>query len=149
MTMPAISVVIPALNEADCLPRLLDALAGEDGPTEIIIVDGGSTDGTVALAAARGHLVLPGATGRGQQLALGARRARGGILLFLHADTTFPAGGLARIVRELEVSPHAVGGNFRVIFDGQDGIQPLAHPVLCLDKAARYLLWRLRGVRAA
>lgn len=116
-----ISIIIPTLNEIEFLPALLDALAKEDAPAEVIIVDGGSTDGTVELAAAKGHTALRCAPGRGRQLALGAQRARGDVLLFLHADTTFPAGGLKRIESVLRESPEAVGGNFRLVFDGQDG----------------------------
>ncbi len=118
---PLISVIIPTLNEAAHLPGLLDALAGEDVPAEIIVVDGGSSDGTHAGAAARGLTVLGTRPGRGQQLALGAQRASGEVFLFLHADTTFPAGGLRQILRALDDAPQAVGGNFRLVFDGDDG----------------------------
>ena len=118
---PHISIIIPTLNEAEFLPPLLAALAHEDVPAEVIVVDGGSTDGTAELAAARGCTVLRAAPGRGPQLAFGAQGARGDILLFLHADTTFPAGGLRRIVEGLQGSPDAVGGNFRLVFDGRDG----------------------------
>lgn len=121
ISAPMISIIIPTLNEAEFLPPLLEALDQEDFPAEVIVVDGGSFDGTVELAAARGATVLRVDPGRGRQLAFGAQRARGGILLFLHADTTFPAGGLRRIVEVLKGSPDAVGGNFRLVFDGLDG----------------------------
>ncbi len=118
---PPISVVIPTLNEAAHLPALLDALAREDVAAEIIVVDGGSSDGTRAAAAARGLAVLGTEPGRGQQLALGAARANAEVLLFLHADTTFPPGGLRQVLRALDGAPDAVGGNFRLVFDGDDG----------------------------
>ncbi len=113
-----ISVVIPTLNEAEHLGRLLRVLQAERGPAEIVVADGGSRDRTVALARARGARVVRSATGRGQQLCAGARAASGGALLFLHADAGFPAGGLKRIREVLAASPGIVGGNFRVVWDG-------------------------------
>jgi len=115
--MPGLSVVIPTLNEAVALPRLLAALAAEPAD-EVIVADGGSSDGTAALASAAGVRVLVGPPGRGRQLAAGAAAARGDIVLFLHADTIFPAGGLAAIRAALDRDPALVGGNFRLLFDG-------------------------------
>ena len=113
-----ISIVVPTLNEARNLPRLLAELAGEVPAHEVIVVDGGSDDGTDALARRAGVRLLPSAPGRGQQLAAGAAAARGEILLFLHADSRFPAGGLARIREALAARPTCPGGNFRLVFDG-------------------------------
>ncbi len=113
-----ISIVIPVLNEAKRLPRLLSRLVQEPGAHEVIVVDGGSGDGTETIARHAGAKVLRSAPGRGQQLAAGAAAARGETLLFLHADTNFPAGGLARIERILASEPRCPGGNFRLIFDG-------------------------------
>lgn len=116
-----ISVVIPTLNEAARLPPLLDALAREETLHEVIVVDGGSTDSTAAIAEARGVQVVQAPPGRGQQLHEGAGHASGDVLLFLHADTVFPAGGLAAIAMALTEEPRAPGGNFRLLFDGGDG----------------------------
>ncbi len=113
-----ISVVIPTLDEADNLGRLLRVLDNEEGVAEIVVADGGSSDRTVAVARARGAKVVHAAPGRGQQLCAGARAAAGDVLLFLHADSRFPAGGLRRIRDVLAASPNAVGGNFRVVWDG-------------------------------
>lgn len=114
-----ISVIIPTLNEAGRLGGLLSGLAAQAGGHQIIVADGGSTDGTVGIARRFGVELAPPAGGRGAQLCSGARLARGEILLFLHADTLFPADGLALIGRVLAQTPEIVGGNFRVLFDGQ------------------------------
>jgi rSAM/selenodomain-associated transferase 2 len=79
-----VSVIIPALNAAQQLPKTLASCAGA---REIIIVDGGSCDETVAKAAQSGARVLISPRGRGIQLQRGALQARGQWLLFLHADT--------------------------------------------------------------
>ncbi|MDP6709695.1 MAG: glycosyltransferase family 2 protein, partial [Alphaproteobacteria bacterium] len=117
----SISVVIPALNEAEGLPGLLAALARQPLLQEIIVVDGGSRDATPALARAGGAVVLETAAGRGRQLRCGGAAARGEVILFLHADSTFPETGLQRIAQRLAAGPELVGGNFRIVFDGEDG----------------------------
>ena len=122
-----ISIIIPTLNEARRLPAVLDALGRQGiahekgGAHEVVVADGGSDDGTIAVAGAHGARVVVCRRGRGAQLAAGAALARGEVLLFLHADSVFPEGGLAAIERTLAVSPRIVGGNFRVVFDGDDG----------------------------
>jgi rSAM/selenodomain-associated transferase 2 len=115
-----ISIVIPTLNEARRLPPVLDALGRQGTACEVIVADGGSDDATVGVARAHGARVVVGRRGRGAQLAAGASLAQGEVVLFLHADSVFPEGGLARIERILAVSPRIVGGNFRVVFDGDD-----------------------------
>lgn len=115
---PMISVIIPTLDEAANLPRLLETLARESTPHETIVVDGGSRDGTLALARGGADRVVESAPGRGRQLTAGASLARGETLLFLHADCELPAGGLAAIAAALASRPDLVGGNFRLIFPG-------------------------------
>lgn len=86
--MPQLSVVIPALNEADSLPALLAALAAQRGVAlETIVADGGSEDGTPRVAAAHGARVVPAPRGRAAQMNAGAAAANGEWLLFLHADS--------------------------------------------------------------
>lgn len=88
--MPLISVVIPTLNAAAALPFCLAALrlAERVGmPLEILIADGGSSDGTVALAKQSGVWTVTAEKGRGRQVRAGGQAARGDWLLFLHADT--------------------------------------------------------------
>jgi rSAM/selenodomain-associated transferase 2 len=112
-----VSIVIPTLNEADRLPQLLAVLASESDLREIIVADGGSDDGTQLVALQLGAKVISTEPGRGRALREGAAAANGDILLFLHADSIFPAGGLAAVLRALHRDQRVVGGNFRVVFD--------------------------------
>ncbi len=115
-----ISVIIPTLNEARHLPGLLAVLAGETVPHEVIVVDGGSADGTGDIARGAGARLIAAPRGRGAQLAAGAAAAGGGVLFFLHADSRLPAGALAAISCALTRHPAVIGGNFRLLFDGDD-----------------------------
>jgi rSAM/selenodomain-associated transferase 2 len=115
---PAVSVIVPALNESSALGPTLDALAKVRGAVEVMVVDGGSTDGTPELARARGVRVLASERGRGVQLHAGARAAVAQVLWFVHADTLVPADAADRIQAAL-ADPTAVGGYFRLRFDGK------------------------------
>jgi len=81
-----VSVVIPTLNAADTLAGLVEQLGDTAIVKEIVIVDGGSSDDTAAIARTAGARVIAAARGRGNQLAAGAGAATGDWLLFLHAD---------------------------------------------------------------
>lgn len=102
-----LSVIIPVLNEATQIAEVLTALEPlRIRGCEIIIVDGGSHDGTSGLAQPFADLVLAAPRGRGAQMNVGAAAARGEVLMFLHADTRLPdnadlliAEGLARTRR--------------------------------------------------
>jgi len=89
MPVPAISIIIPVLNDSQSLEQLLEFLRAivDSAHTEIIVVDGGSADQSVEVASAYGVRVLRSATGRGLQLSAGYRAAQGSYLWFLHADT--------------------------------------------------------------
>lgn len=117
----ALSVIIPTYNEADSLPALLAQIRAQGDKAEIVVVDGGSADGTAAVAQRLGARVLDSPAGRGRQLALGASAASGAILLFLHTDSRLPPGAFQRIRATMAADPAIVGGNFRLLFDGDDG----------------------------
>ena len=115
---PPLSVVIPTLDEAADIGRIVAELHAQDAPCEIVVADGGSADGTAEAARAAGATVISAPRGRGQQLRAGAAAAEGAVLLFLHADSRLGSGALSALLRGLEESPAAVGGNFRILFDG-------------------------------
>ncbi|RMG57970.1 MAG: glycosyltransferase [Gammaproteobacteria bacterium] len=113
---PGVSVVIPARNEAACLPALLaDLQAQQPPPREIIVVDGGSTDDTPDLARRGGARVLESPPGRARQMNAGAAAASGEVLWFLHADTRLPAEAMQRLLAALS-SHH--WGRFSVRLSG-------------------------------
>ncbi len=107
-----ISVIVPALNEEETLGATL-ASARAPHVREIIVVDGGSSDRTRAVAETLADQVLTAPRGRALQLNAGAARASAEVLLFLHADTILPAGFDAAILRALGDST-VVGGRFDV-----------------------------------
>lgn len=113
-----LSIVIPTLNEADRIAALIDSLRRQDKGADILVIDGGSTDGTLTQALKAGARAIRGARGRGQQLALGAEVAEGDVILFLHADSGLAPGSLEALSRSLD-DPEVVGGNFRILFDGR------------------------------
>ncbi|HEV8184942.1 MAG TPA: TIGR04283 family arsenosugar biosynthesis glycosyltransferase [Chthoniobacterales bacterium] len=107
-----ISVIIPALNEADSLGQVIAAVRAPNVSCEILVVDAGSSDQTIAIARNAGaHLVHSRRRQRAYQLNLCARQARGAILLFLHADTLMPPSALRSIRRAL-ANREIVGGAF-------------------------------------
>ncbi|MCH7870783.1 MAG: TIGR04283 family arsenosugar biosynthesis glycosyltransferase [Planctomycetes bacterium] len=111
-----ISIVIPTLNEAEHLRGTLDGLRQAD-VYEIIVADGGSGDETADIALACGATVVRCERGRGMQFNAGAAAAGGEILLFLHADTSLPAGFEA-CVREMLERPGVSAGAFSLRIDG-------------------------------
>jgi rSAM/selenodomain-associated transferase 2 len=97
-----ISIIIPVLNEAPGIEQALRALQPlRTGGHEVIVVDGGSTDGSALLAASLADRVLCAERGRANQMNCGARTARGEVLLFLHADTSLPGRAPQLILEQM------------------------------------------------
>lgn len=118
-----VSIVIPTLDEATTLPRLARLLAALDPPpAEVIVVDGGSPDGTAALARELGFAVIEGAPGRAGQINRGVARAAGPIVCILHADT-LPPDDLVAVVRRTLADPQVALGGFTPLLSGPDKVR--------------------------
>lgn len=112
-----VSILIPALNEAENLSRLLPTLqvARRDGH-EVILCDGGSQDDTLAIAAQYADRVLSTARGRALQMNTAAQHATGSVLIFLHADTQPPPNFATLVCEQLKTSGRP-WGHFDVALD--------------------------------
>jgi rSAM/selenodomain-associated transferase 2 len=111
-----VTIVVPALDEAANLARLLPDLAARCPDAEVIVVDGGSVDATPEVAARHPAVRwLTSERGRARQMNAGARAARGDAILFLHADSVLPDGAAGAVARAL-AEPGVVGGRFDVRF---------------------------------
>jgi rSAM/selenodomain-associated transferase 2 len=108
-----VSVVIPTLDEAGTIVATLRRLARQ-GADEVVVADGGSRDGTVALARREGVRVVIAPRGRGSQQNRGAAATSGEVLLFLHADCWLEPGALGILRRYVADHPGVPGGCFRM-----------------------------------
>ena len=108
----SVSIIIPTLNESDCLEQTLANLALlNPPPLEILVVDGGSEDNTVEIAHRSGIPVLTSSQkGRSQQMNVGAEKAQGDYLCFIHADTLVPQDLVTLIDKTLSDRTIAGGG---------------------------------------
>ncbi len=129
----SLSVVLPVLDEEAAIAATLaslNALRQATLPTgsaaiELIVVDGGSRDATVALARAGADRVVVSARGRGHQLNTGAALAIGDVLLFLHADTSLPPDAFQLVIQALQQNPSARWGRFDVRISGRSRMFPV------------------------
>ncbi|MBF6649456.1 TIGR04283 family arsenosugar biosynthesis glycosyltransferase [Methylobacter sp. BlB1] len=110
------SIIIPALNEAQNIQGCLSALQPLRNDCELIVVDGGSTDGTPAIAEPLADQVISAPKGRARQMNAGARQATGEVLLFLHADTFLPDNAI-QLIRE-QINRPAPWGRFDIRLSG-------------------------------
>jgi len=134
-----LSIIVPCLNEADGIGQALAALALlRARGAEVIVVDGGSSDGTVERAAPLADRVITAPRGRASQMNAGAARARGEIMLFLHADTLLPDSADALIVEGLARSRRG-WGRFDVAISG-------ANPLLRIVARLMNVRSRLTGI---
>jgi rSAM/selenodomain-associated transferase 2 len=134
-----LSIIIPCLDEAEGIASTLGALAPlRARGAEVIVVDGGSADGTVALARPLADFVITSARGRAAQMNAGAAVARGEVLLFLHADTRLPADA-DRMVLDGLARSYLAWGRFDVTIDG-------AHVLLGVIAGAMNLRSRVTGI---
>ena len=121
----SLSIIIPTLNEAENIPALLDSLQPQrQRGVEVVVVDGGSTDHTAALARGHADQVIASPPGRALQMNAGAAAARGEILCFLHADTRLPEGADGLIIDGLTRSRRS-WGRFDVRIAGDHAMLPL------------------------
>lgn len=115
---PTLSIIIPVLNEEAAIEPLINAIRQRctaGNIKEIIVVDGGSTDTTIAIATMLNTTILHSKKGRAKQMNVGANYATGDILYFLHADTIPPPHFDTSILNAINKEQYA--GSFRLKFD--------------------------------
>lgn len=135
----SLSIIIPTLNEAAGIAATLEALRDyRKRGAEVIVVDGGSSDGTATLAQPLADRVLTAARGRAVQMNAGAAQARGEILIFLHADCRLPPGADDLIIDGLRRSRRS-WGRFDIKIAGR-------HPMFRVIAAMMNLRSRLTGI---
>jgi len=112
----SLGVVVPVYNEARTLGASLDALRAVTRKARVVVVDGGSSDDSIAIAAARFETLRSPEPNRGLQMNLGARHLDSDALLFLHADSRLVTDYETKVMAALE-DPAAAGGCFRLEFE--------------------------------
>lgn len=122
--MTGVAIVVPMLNEAAALPRLLRHLSLLDpAPAEVLVVDGGSADGSPGIARAAGLRVLEHPVrGRAAQINRGVQEASAPFVLVLHADTFLPDDALA-VVRRVLADPRTALAGFTPLLSGPRGVR--------------------------
>ncbi|HEX6206296.1 MAG TPA: glycosyltransferase family 2 protein [Solirubrobacterales bacterium] len=113
----SVAVVIPSWNSAGLLPRCLDSLSGQGVELELMVVDNGSSDGSVELLRERGvpHVSLPENAGFAAAVNLGAARTAAPAVLALNADTVLEPGAVGRLAEALAADPGLGGVQPRIL----------------------------------
>jgi rSAM/selenodomain-associated transferase 2 len=133
-----LSVIVPALNEASRIQIQASRLARLPGVDQVIVADGGSTDGTADLArTVAGVRVVDAPCGRGSQMNAGAREASGDVLWFVHADVVVPDDAPAMIDETLR-EHGVVGGAFRIRTEADGATGWPSHLLWLADLRSRY-----------
>jgi rSAM/selenodomain-associated transferase 2 len=133
--LPMLSIIIPVANEQEAIGKSLAALQPlRQHGVEVIVVDGGSTDTTLALARPLADLTFSAPLGRASQMNAGARRAQGEYLLFLHSDTELPEQAVEQLSAALSHGER-IWGRFDVRFES---------PLRILGLVAFMMNWRSR-----
>ena len=137
--MPAISIILPTLNEEAQIVAGLQALQPLRGQNcELIVADGGSRDRTAALAKPLADQVIMSARGRAAQMNAGASKAQGDILWFLHADS-LPPPDAVELIRAVLSNPDRHWGRFDVRLSG-------CHPALRMVETLMNVRSRLTSI---
>jgi rSAM/selenodomain-associated transferase 2 len=132
-TAPSVSVIIPVLRESQPLDALIDHLfqIAEGLPVEIVIVDGSPDGESIKAVTREGVTLLTAPEGRARQMNAGAAAAKGGCLLFLHADTRLPRGAF-RLIEETLSDGNHVAGAFDLRYSSQRLPMRIIARVACL-----------------
>ncbi len=134
-----LSIIVPTLNEAEGIAATLESLQDlRRRGHEVIVVDGGSSDGTATLAAGLADRLLAAGAGRAAQMNAGAGAAAGDVLLFLHADSRLPEAADSMVLQGLAAGASA-WGRFDVRIGG-------AHPLLRVVETMMNLRSRLTHI---
>ena len=117
--MSDVTIIIPMLDEAAALPRLIRVLAClHPAPAEILAVDGGSSDDSVGIAQAAGWRVISSAAGRGLQVNTGVEAAASAIVCVLHADT-LPPDDMIAVIKRVIANPRTALAGFTPLIAGE------------------------------
>ena len=144
-----VSIIVPVLNEAEVLPPQLDRLRSLEGDSELLVVDGASTDGTAEIARASDHVrLIEAPRGRGAQIQAGAEAAEGDVFVVVHADARLPKRALLTI--EEAVDEGASWGWFDIRYDAEHPWLRLlprylnAHAWLLGEPTGENVMWATR-----